>query len=373
MTSQDFTKRIDLTGLTTVTGSEMNQLIDAATVADDKGLRIITTDTALGIPNVPDPNQGILEGVDVSHWKRYEWVRLPYPGSGGKVIVYNWNEELTFGDASPTLRWEILYDYNAVAGSISLLDAQIITINGSLAGIQAIALNAQDLAQTANDAATNALTAANEALNKANTNSDAIAGLQEDVAALQTNSTPGVLPISEGGTGATNVSDTLSKLGIKNTPRFTAFLREVQTAGVNGGTFTQAIQTKRTLNILDLTSTTYAGYCTLNGDSTFTLIKGIWLVEAEVPAFYVGTHKASLYSNTDNTVLLTGSSEFTNNPTQAVTKSKISGVISLLATKALQINHICGTTQAVNGLGVAANLGLQEIYTQVKLTYLGDI
>jgi microcystin-dependent protein len=111
MTSQNFVKQIDLTGLTQLTGSQMNQLLETGLLADDKGMNLYTVDTALGVPNVPDPEQGELEGVDVAFWIRYTWVRVPHTSAPPESTVkqYNWNPQAT-ADAT-YLKWETLSDY----------------------------------------------------------------------------------------------------------------------------------------------------------------------------------------------------------------------------------------------------------------------
>ncbi len=56
ITTQDLVKGIDITGLTSVSGSELNQLVDAGRLANDKGGIIETQDTNINVPLVPDPN-----------------------------------------------------------------------------------------------------------------------------------------------------------------------------------------------------------------------------------------------------------------------------------------------------------------------------
>jgi microcystin-dependent protein len=110
MTSQNLVKQIDITGLTTVTGSEINQLLETALLADDKSINLYTVDTALNTPDVPDPTQGELEGVDVEFWKRYMWIRIPHTSAGvdARVKKYTWNPNVASIDTY--LRWRSLED-----------------------------------------------------------------------------------------------------------------------------------------------------------------------------------------------------------------------------------------------------------------------
>jgi len=118
MTSQDLVKRINLTGLTNVGGTEMNQLIDAGTVAADKGLVITTTDAALDTPEVPNPD-ATLEGITPQYWRRYIWLRKPFTEAGINKI-YTWND-FTTSDAT-YLKWSIVVDTAELLLAISLAE-----------------------------------------------------------------------------------------------------------------------------------------------------------------------------------------------------------------------------------------------------------
>jgi microcystin-dependent protein len=106
MTSQNFVKQIDLSGLTQITASQINQLLETGILADDKGMHLYTVDTALDTPNVPDPEQGELEGVDVVFWKRYSWIRVPHTSAPASAVVkeYFWNPQAV--SHATYLKWE---------------------------------------------------------------------------------------------------------------------------------------------------------------------------------------------------------------------------------------------------------------------------
>ena len=129
LTSQDLKKGLDITAQTTVTGSEFNQLIDAGRLGDDKGMNIVTQDTSLNVPLVPDPNSTV-EGVLVTFWKRYTWVRQPFDNTG-VVLKYSWNEFLT---SDPTyLKWAPdLGSLDSLTARVDTLENDVIIINGQI-------------------------------------------------------------------------------------------------------------------------------------------------------------------------------------------------------------------------------------------------
>ncbi len=368
MTTQDFEKRIDLTGLVDVTGSEMNQLLDTAKPASDKGLNIVTTDTALDTPEVPDPNT-LLQGITPTYWVNYTWVRKPFDATG-RVKAYFWNEFLA-SDAI-YLKWEehASDDASDTAEEALTKAEQALTENDAqdtaLTALQALATDAASTAQTADENAALALANLDSIIADLNSAELAITALQTAV--------DGTKPITEGGTGATGVAQALANFGLTRIPLAVFIFRELQAANTNGGTFTSGIQTKRTLND-SASSGNLPAYAVLNVDSTFDLATGIWEIEFEAPACHVALHKATLYNVTGAVVSIIGTSEFTESGAATIqTKSRGKGIITVNASTKFQINHICSTTQATNGLGVACNLGgLSEIYTIVTLKYLGSV
>lgn len=94
MTSQDFVKGLDLSGLTEIQATQVNQMVDTARTAADKGLIIETTDTDAETMVVPDPTAE-LEGATPSWWKRYIWKRNVF--SGG-ALCYVWDDSLEEAD-----------------------------------------------------------------------------------------------------------------------------------------------------------------------------------------------------------------------------------------------------------------------------------
>jgi microcystin-dependent protein len=157
MTTQDLQKGIDITGQTDVTGSEMDQLVDAGRLGEDKGMTIVTTDTALDTPEVPDPNHAYV-GITPTWWSRYRWKRNPFDNTG--VIKHYYWDDLAVSDAT-LLKWK---DEQAVA-------------NAALAAATAAQEDATEAltnAATADTKATNAQTTADGAVTNIDTLGDTV-------------------------------------------------------------------------------------------------------------------------------------------------------------------------------------------------------
>lgn len=162
MTTQDLTKGIDITGLTSVSGSQMNQLVDAGRSASDKGLVITSTDTAIGVPDVPNPNLAYI-GITPTWWTRYLWVRQPHADDPDPITrLYYWAEEQT-SDAT-YLKW---FD-----------------LTGFIEDVETIANDAASDATSAIAQSNAALAAANTATALAGAAVSSVATLDSDLQAL---------------------------------------------------------------------------------------------------------------------------------------------------------------------------------------------
>lgn len=369
MTSQDFVKRIDLTGLEDVTGSEMNQLIDTAKTAEDKGLILVTTDTAFDVPDVPEPDQE-LEGVSVEHWKRYIWLRKPFSiGSYNKA--YAWND---LAESHATLlKWELLIDKVELDADILQLQTDVATALQNSINAVNVAEDASTLAQEANVTATTAEQKAQTALTNSETNTEAIADLTERVVALEEgDSGEDIVPVSAGGTGATTVQNALINLGLRRVPLGSWFIYDVKAQNTGGGSFPAGVWTSREFNTKTFTNQNIEAF--LGWDTvakTLTLFAGVWEVEIEAPAVTSGLHKIRLISSDEQVIHAYGSNAFGSADAQCITWSKIRCYISLAALSVMKVQHICSGGNLINGLGIATNLG-PEIYTTMKFTYLGN-
>jgi hypothetical protein len=367
-TSQDFKKRIDITALTEVTGSEINQLLETALPADDKGLRIITTDTAADVPDVPNPSVE-LEGITPTHWKRYKWVRQPF--TSGAIKEYNWNETLT-SDAT-YLKWEQFADLEQIQEDVAdaLDDAAEALATANTASTNATtAVNTANAAQEDADAAQET---ADEALGKANQALTGVTTLQAAIDDLDSDGTDVTFPISigQGGTGAITAARAHTNLYLDRTPIATWILKETAVQGVNGGAFTAGAWRDRIFNTaiaeyaIPAAPGLSVGLDTATG--IFSLSAGLWLIEVQAGAASTNGHQAKLYNNTTGTDVAFGTSEYSNDDYPSVTHSKIVTIVTLADTTNFKVQHKC----SADGLfGIACNFGT-EVYAIVKISKLG--
>jgi len=368
-TSQDFVNRIDLTALTSVTGSEMNQLIASAKPADDKGLIIVTQDSALDVPTVPNPTVSPDGIVDVAHWINYRWTRIPFD-STGTVYHYTWNPTLAVSDAV-YLKWQ-LEEAKAIQ---ALNTAALAETDANEALIEAgnaftTAQNAQNTANGLQGQINTLNTSVTQLVSQTNVNSGDIATLKTEVDALQN---PDTLAINKGGTGATTIQGALSGFGIRYAPRNTFNLYEQFNTGVDAGGLVAGIFTTRPLNTLvNALTPLLDGYITLNNDFTFDLVPGLWIIHGTFPGNACGLHKAQLFDVTNNGPKLIGSSGYTDPANPSISLSTVRGSILLSALTKFKIQHMSSLTKAGNGMGPACNFaGQVEVYGSLSLTYCG--
>lgn len=168
LTTQDLVKGIDITGLDSVGGSQLNQLVDVARLAEDKGMVIETQDSAADTPIVPNPD-GDYDGILPVWWKRYIWRRLSFNTETGAVLTYIWDE--------------------AQEGEEELLFWKLIDADGRAALILAgsavtAAAAAQNTADTAQANAANAQSSADAAQGDVNTLNATVTAMAESIEEL---------------------------------------------------------------------------------------------------------------------------------------------------------------------------------------------
>ncbi|NIW97186.1 MAG: hypothetical protein GWN13_02865 [Phycisphaerae bacterium] len=104
--------------------------------------------------------------------------------------------------------------------------------------------------------------------------------------------------------------------------------------------------------------------------NAITLPAGKYYIEASAPAYEVERHMVRLYNTTDSSLVISGTSEFTNTSNQISNRSFVSGRFLITAEKAFEIQHQCQTTRATSGFGVDSNTAFtvdHETYTDVKI------
>lgn len=136
-------------------------------------------------------------------------------------------------------------------------------------------------------------------------------------------------------------------------------IREEQSSGVNGGTFTSGAWRTRPLN----TEVEDTGNNASIASNQITLAAGTYRTQGWASTFSVGRHKAKLRNISDNTDTIIGSSELNSNN---VTRSKIEGRFTIASSKVFEIQHRCQTTQASIGMGVSCDFGVLEVYLAIE-------
>jgi hypothetical protein len=143
-----------------------------------------------------------------------------------------------------------------------------------------------------------------------------------------------------------------------------AIVREEQSSGVQGGTFTSGADRTRVLNtkVSDLD-----GIVSL-ASNQFTLQAGTWLIQWSAPAYKVDSHQSFLYNISDGAEASRGTVELSPNATApggpGATRSIGRAIVTIGASKAFDIRHRCQTTQATNGFGNSGSFG-NEVYSEV--------
>lgn len=165
----DFITGIDFTGLGggIAAAGDHNNLINLARPQIDKGLVVVSQDTALNTPDVPD-------AFTTTKWQQYIWVRRLFTGESTIPLLYMWNEDATF--VATYQKWQrVTSDTTAVEALIAALDTRVDNVETSLTAAQADIVTSNNTAATAlttANAASATATTANNTANAAQTTAD---------------------------------------------------------------------------------------------------------------------------------------------------------------------------------------------------------
>lgn len=145
------------------------------------------------------------------------------------------------------------------------------------------------------------------------------------------------------------------------------FLKDVETSGTDGGTFTAGAWRTRVLNTLQNLGS-YA-WVTSPSSNQWTLTAGSYEVEATAPAYGVYNHKAKLKNITDASDQCLGSSEYASGAgPNGQTRSTINCSFTIAGTKTFEIQHYSSNTNSSSGFGIGySGAGVTELYTVVKI------
>lgn len=144
-------------------------------------------------------------------------------------------------------------------------------------------------------------------------------------------------------------------------------IREQQTAGTDGGTFSSGAWRTRELNT-EVHDTDSLAALSLD---QITLQAGTYECDIACTAFMVDMNQARLYNVTGAATVLAGTPQDADAAGAVSTVSRIAGRFTIAAAQALEIQHQCATTRATDGRGKAANFGEAEVYTVARFWRVG--
>lgn len=140
------------------------------------------------------------------------------------------------------------------------------------------------------------------------------------------------------------------------------FLKDVKPNATNAGTCVGTIWNNRDLNTIEGDAT----LVTLSANQ-FTLYPGKYLLEANVPAYFVAAHKARLVNSATLQEVSVGSASHSHPSAGSMTTSNIRTVLTVTVPTAYHVQHRCSVERATVGLGIANNLGADEVYTTIMI------
>ena len=138
-------------------------------------------------------------------------------------------------------------------------------------------------------------------------------------------------------------------------------VREEQTSGTAGGTFTSGAWRTRTLNTVVINEITGASLAA----NQITLPAGTYRVRARANAVLVGNHTAKLRNITAGSDTVIGSNAYADNVNSGASDSFVIGQFTIAADTVFELQHRGATTVVTYGFGGAASFSVVEVYGEV--------
>lgn len=168
----------------------------------------------------------------------------------------------------------------------------------------------------------------------------------------------------EAGTVLTSASDLSGVTGAGGLFASYAVVRDEKGATTSGGTFTLGADRTRDLNTEHFDPD---GIVSLSSNQ-FTLQAGTYFIRWSAPAHNVSRHVSHLYNVTDTAIVEIGTSEYTQNDSNATTRSTGNARVTIESAKAFEIRHHSQGTQVGNGFGVDTNSqATVSVFTVVEI------
>lgn len=146
-----------------------------------------------------------------------------------------------------------------------------------------------------------------------------------------------------------------------------AIFNETQAAATSGGTNSTGSFVKRTLNTTLINSITG---CSIAA-SVITLPAGTYLVTANAPFYRTDRVQLRLRNTTDSTNDVIGQSSYYPNADDAQGSNQLLGYFTITGNKNFELQYYSAVGVAVNGLGLAMNFGISEVYAQINIQKVG--
>lgn len=148
----------------------------------------------------------------------------------------------------------------------------------------------------------------------------------------------------------------------------TAFLKDVKVANTSGGTSPgTSAYNARTLGTLSGDT----GWISLSANR-WTISKGKYKMRFRAPGYQVDAHKAKIVQDPAGSPsdLVIGSSARSAAASGVVTWSEGETIVELTGSTTFELQHRLSGTSITDGLGIAANLGEDEVYASVEIIKL---
>lgn len=398
--TQDFVNGIDYT-TQDLSGSLLNSgfAFLSGNTQVDGGSGVVpviwTLDTALGVPNVPDPTSD----VTAIKWKHYIWFRLPFNTDAASAgIIYTWNDASA---SVPTFaKWKsTAFDDAAILAQLAVLATNVATALNAANTANANSSNALNQASAAVTVATNAAgqiatvqtqaNAASTAAAQANTLAQqasslaqsAVASANAAVSAATANKL--ITQITSGTSGQSiRTNDAGSSLEYFNIINSIAVLQEQQALGAPGTLLGQGQGAAIIVKLNTKVSDTGGLVTNLSAGGVFTLAKGIYRVSGVVTIARLTAGTSLLIpaiQNTGTSAIIFYGAMCSVLGTTAVAQARLEGFITSAGgdTFALVLSNVdntgpgqlaCGLPQSNNGAGTKPGV---EMYSQISLQKIG--
>lgn len=142
---------------------------------------------------------------------------------------------------------------------------------------------------------------------------------------------------------------------------------DTKAAGTEGGAPTAGSFQTHTINTEDSDT---AGICAVAANQV-TLSAGIYICRIWSSYYKCNRVQTKLRNATGASDLLVGSSEYSDSTNAVVVKSFICGKFTVAAAQALEVQYQVGSAFASQGLGVASNFGISEVYLAAEFEKVG--